>query len=185
MGKQNDECDSMTKKDIYDFLKKEKKNNKNKKILLTGSKEFLCDQFKTFEQPNSKKTSQQPNSTKISEQKGTSKELNMVNQWLKQMRSVTEIRDFTLKVKDLGDAEIKVFMKKNKIPTEKTIFNMFEKKEPMKKILAKINKIDDKVDREEVGLYAIESENFGDYSSPERRKFFTSFGRDIEEECFD
>jgi hypothetical protein len=148
---------------------------------MTGSKEFLCNQY--INQPDKKNSvyytpdKKKPDKKKP-DKKITSERLNMIKQWFKEMTSVSEMHDFKAYVMNIGDAEILVFNKKHNIPDKKFIFAMFERRESMKKIIAEINKIDDEFDREEVGLYAIGSNFFGDYSKAERKRFLKSFGRE-------
>ena len=181
-----DKC-GVTKNIIYEFLKKEKK--KNSSILISGSKKFLCAQYlKHHHKPNLKHHTINNNNNR-SPKKGMSEgstvaALNVVKQWFKEMTTVAQMRDFNNRVRVLCEAEVIRLKLNNNIPNEKDVYDMFENNQPMKRIIVELNKITDQFDKEEVGLYAIDSKNFKNYTKTNRKKFIKSFGRDSSENCF-
>jgi hypothetical protein len=172
-----DLCKSMTKNDIHKALKQERLTNNA--IVLTGNKEFLCDQYIKLKNPRRTVISPDRHDT-------MSELLNTIRQKFKKMTTVTEMRNFNSSIRDICDEEIVLLKKNNKIPKQEDIYAMLKQKEPMKNIITEMNKMDNDFDREDAGLFAMEdTQLLMAYSKAERRKFIKLMGRDITEDCFD
>jgi hypothetical protein len=161
----NDKCSNITIVKIKQFIKKT-----DPSIKLTGNKEVLCDKYNKLAKPQHSLISSQ--------------RLNVIKEWFKGMKTVTEIRKFNAEIYNLS-VRSELELNKNN-PTKEYIYQMLNNNQSMNEIIAEMNKIDNEFDRETIGLYAMDDKDLLlNYTKADRRKFIKLMGRDITEDCFD